>query len=331
MTATATAAPVVTRARVGWGDLLWLTWRRHRWTVLATAVPVVGLAAVALVMTWHVEASGHVRHELPLPGYTYTGASEALTFLPTFGGALIAVFWAAPLLSREYEQRTHLTVWGQDLSPVRWLTGQVVLLGVPAIGLTAGFSAALVTLMNSMNAHAVGDPPFRPFDYDVFEVVPQVQVGYAAFGFALGLALGAVTRRTVLSMGLALVGFFLVRGLVASMWRPYYLAPLRDVRPFRAGRDGALQGPPPDAMVVDMGYLDGAGNEVDLVTSPCGDSPVGSFQRCMVEHGITDVYTDYQPLDRLVPFQLIEVGVFTALAAGLLALAFWWVGRAHQV
>ena len=284
----------------------------------------VGLSALALGMAWHIEATGHVRHSLLFDEYTYDGAARALSLAPVMAGVLVAVFWAAPLLAREYEQRTHLVVWTQDLTPVRWLVGKVVLLG-----------AAVVVLLNTVNAHSAEGERFGPFDSDAFEVVPHVQVGYALFGFALGLALSAVTRRTVLSMGLSFGVFFVVRGLVASLWRPYYATPLRNAAPFDPVAGGSSEDawPGPDHLMVDVGYLNAAGAEVEVSHTAC-TAPSGSpeeYGRCLADQGVVQLFVDHQPPDRVVPFQLVELGVYTAFAAGLLVLAFWWVKRMHRV
>ncbi|WP_158844307.1 ABC transporter permease [Saccharothrix deserti] len=322
-----TAAPVATRTRVGWGDLLWLTWRQHRWTILGTAVVVVGAAAVALGIAWHTDATGE-KHDL-LGRWSYLDVSQMLTLTPMALGAVIAVFWTAPLLSREYEQRTHLVVWSQDLTPIRWLVGKVVLLGAITVVLAAGLGTALIKLMNSMNAVTTDYVPFRPFEGAAFEAAPQVQVGYAVFGFALGLAFSAITRRTVLSMGLALGGFFLVRAFVAGFWRPYFQEPLRKVEPYdesplywSAGNDGSW--------TVNSGYADAAGNEIDFPQVCGGTQSNTEYAKCMADNGV-QTFSDYHPADRLVSFQWFEFGVFALLAAGLFALTFVWVRRSRGV
>ncbi len=326
MSATTTAAaPVTERARVGWGDLAWLTWRQHRWTVSATAVAVGGVVALALGMAAHIDATGEVQELFGRWGYL--GVSQALAFTPIPLGAIIAVFWAAPLLSREYEQRTHLVVWSQDVSPMRWLAAKVVLLGVTAVALAAGLGLALIKLMNSVNAVVTGFVPFRAFYSDAFEAAPQVQVGYAAFGFALGLAFSAVTRRTVLSMGLTLGVFFVVRAFVAGVWRPFFREPLRLVEPY-----GEHTGWDPDGTTwtVRGGFADAAGDEMPFPQVCTGANSNADYVECMVDKGVYYV-SEYHPVDRVVPFQLFETAIFLALAAGLLVLAFTWVRRARRV
>ncbi|MFJ6675341.1 ABC transporter permease [Actinosynnema sp. NPDC091369] len=321
---TTTAAPVTERARVGWGDLAWLTWRQHRWAIVVTALAVGAVAALAVGMASHADATGEAQELFGEWGYL--GVSQALASATTVLGAVIAVFWAAPLLSREYEQRTHLVVWSQDVGPLRWLAAKVVLLGVTATALAAVLGVALIKLMNSMNAVVTGFAPFMPFYSDAFEAAPQVQVGYAAFGFALGLAFSAITRRTVLSMGLTLGVYLAVRAAVAGFWRPFYQEPLRKVETY-----GQHTGWNPDNVTwtVRSSYSDAAGNEI---TFPQGCSDTRSyvdFTECMDDRGVHFV-SEYHPIDRLVPFQLIEAGIFLAFAAGLLVLAFTWVRRARR-
>ncbi|MEU4742722.1 hypothetical protein AB0G02_19970 [Actinosynnema sp. NPDC023658] len=330
MTATTTSAPVTARrVRVGWADLAWLTWRQHRWVVLGTAVAVVGTVALSLGMALHVDATGDT-HEL-LGRFGYVGVAQQLALVPMVLGLVIALFWAAPLLSREYEQRTHLVVWSQDLTALRWLAGKVVLLGAVASALAAGLGLALVKLMNSLNAADTAYPRFQPFDSQPFEAAPQVQVGYALFGFALGVACSAITRRTVPAMGVTLVVFLVVRFLVARVWRPYFLVPLHRVGPYdeyaaywslHTGSDGSW--------VIDRGYADVAGNETPFPTG-CESAPSRTdYARCLDEHGVRFI-SDYHPADRLVPFQWFEFAIFAVLAAALFALAFARVRRAHRV
>ncbi|MEV8437204.1 hypothetical protein AB0425_07515 [Actinosynnema sp. NPDC051121] len=331
MTATTTgfaaAAPVTERTRVGWGDLAWLTWRQHRWAITGLVVVVLGVAAFALGMAWHVDATG-ATHEL-FGRVRYVDAAQMLMLVPMTFGLAIAVFWAAPLLSREYEQRTHLVAWSQDITPTRWLAGKVVLLGVPAVALSVGLGLASIKLMNSLNAVMTEYRPFPAFNSPAFEVVPPVQAAYAAFGFALGLALSAVTRRTVLSMGLALTSFIVVRVVVTWFWRPYFQTPLRGIEKYDP-YESQWDGPGAGAWTVDSGFADAAGNEMPFPEA-CSNLRSGDdYAKCMTDHQV-NFFMDYHPVDRLLPFQLIESAIFAVLAAGLLAVAFAWVRRARRV
>ena len=93
------------------------------------------------------------------------------------------------------------------------------------------------------------------------------------FGFALGLVLSALTRRTVLSMALTL-GVYAVVRFALIPWRPHYLPAVREATPFGSGDGRPTQ---PDDLWI-----------------------VGSF-------------VDYQPVTRVPALQFIEVGIFAVL------------------
>ena len=326
MTTTTDAAPVTRRARVGWADLAWLTWRQHRWAVVGLAAVVGAVVALALGLAWQIEATGG-KGEL-LGRWSYLSVAKVVTPAPMAIGLAIGVFWAAPLLSREYEQRTHLVVWSQDITPTRWLTGKVVLLGVPALVLSACVGLATTELMDSVDAAESGFRQYGPLEPLAFDSTPLMQVGYAAFGFALGLAFSAVTRRTVPSMALALGAFIAVRAVVAGLWRPHYQQPLREVEPYDPG-ERAWAGPGDGAWTVDVGLSDAAGNEIPF-NAVCSGVNGQDFVQCMEDNAV-HTFTAYHPAERLVPFQLFEFAIFTVLAAGLFALAFARVRRAGRV
>ncbi|MEV0678278.1 hypothetical protein AB0I60_17355 [Actinosynnema sp. NPDC050436] len=338
MSATTTSTPVRRRTGIGWGDLAWLTWRQHRWAVVALGGLVVLGSAFSLVMA---SFSGQADADVPaffreVIGFTATGRN--MVILSTVFGGLVAVFWAAPLLAHEYEQRTYVLAWGQDLSPTRWLAGKVVLLVVPAVALAAGLGAATTVLLRAVNAWVASTRatqqvylPFGPFGSDAFEAAPLMQAGYALFGFALGLALSAVFRRTLVAMAVTLGVFTVVRLLMANVWRPRFWSPERFVEPFPQPLDelmtaeSALQ----DSLRVGSGFLDAAGNEVRLPI--CSGETEATYNQCLRESGIVSYYVDHHPVDRLVPFQLFEFALYGLLSAGLLVLAFGLVRRAYRL
>ncbi|TQM82765.1 hypothetical protein FHX81_5176 [Saccharothrix saharensis] len=328
MTGTTTAAPVVERTRVGWGDLAWLTWRQHRWAIVCLLGASAAAILLALGLAWYVGATGDTSHMVGR--WRFVGLGQSLMLAPVAFGLAVAVFWAAPLLSREYEQRTHLMVWSQDVSPTRWLAGKVLALGVPAVAAAAGVGLAVRTMVVSTNTAMSEYSPLRPFEMPVYETAPLLQFSYAAFGFGLGLAISAVTRRTVLSMGLTLVSFIAVRVVVSGLWRPHFQEPLRVVEPYDPTYAQSWSLVDSGALTVDSGFSDADGNEVPF-PAECSDLADNlDYTRCVQEKNVL-LFTDYHPEDRLVPFQLFESAIFTALAAALFALAFTWVRRARRV
>lgn len=130
-------------------DLVWLTWRQHRWAITAS---VVLAGALTGSMVYVADRIGEINQQC---GYAVcpSGSSQAQELVGQFGllavtaqlaiavvvmPLLIGVFLGAPLLAREHEQRTLLLAWSQDVSPQRWLWSKLVLLGGLIAVLTAG-------------------------------------------------------------------------------------------------------------------------------------------------------------------------------------------------
>ncbi len=321
MTASTVSAASRPKRRVRSGarlvDLAWLTWRQHRLLITAT---VLGLAATIGYLLWvragfvGLECSPTCSVDDPL-GFTsrVNGPMNWLLMATSALGGIIAVFWGAPLLAREYEQRTHLLVWTQDVSPMRWLVSKVALLSGLAVLFSVALALAGGMLVGQMNSADPGAVSL--FENPAFELWLPLLPTYALFGLALGVAIGGFTRSTVTSMGLTLLGFTATRVLVGSLGRPNFEAPLRYVGPLGA----APRRGDPNALMIDMGYLDTAGNKVSI---PADCLRSDNITDCMTSRGIVG-FEDYQPGDRLDTFRLIELGIFLGLAVVLFALAWW--------
>jgi hypothetical protein len=313
------ASTVTHRDRVGWADLAWVTWRQHRLVLVGTGALVL-VVAVAMVVTGLI-VDPDARPLMPSdwldPGF-FAGC------VMCYGG-VVAAFWAAPLLSREYEHRTHLFAWSQDVSAARWLMGQVLVLVAAAVVFALVLGTAGSFMVGETRSGAAFSMPF-------FQVVPLVQVGYTLFGFALGLVTSALARKSVLSLGLTTVVYIAVRVFVAHAWRPYYQTPVREVSPLEAPGWSA---PLSDTarLYVDSGYLDTAGNPVDYPTACITRhySEAEQHYDCLRQNGVVSYYQDYQPGERLGVFRLIEFGVFVVLAAALFVLAWRLTRRVRRL
>jgi hypothetical protein len=147
------------------------------------------------------------------------------------------------------------------------------------------------------------------------------------FALALGVAAGALIRRTVPAMAVTLVAFLAVRLPVEFLWRPHYMSPLSVTSAI--GDPSATT--PAGAWVLDSGLVDAHGNQVYAsdVFQTCGPDAFTSFKApnaCVNAHGWLQSLT-YQPLERFWPFQLIEAGIFVTLSAAVVALTVLWVRR----
>lgn len=267
--------------------MIWVTYRQHRWAIIGTAVAVLGLWLAG----W---TSEHVQRDLP---YSYFGT-------------IVAVFWGAPLLSGEYEGRTHVFAWTQDISPTRWLLEKVAVLALA--------SAVLAVVLGALARLSAPSPD----PWTVFEESAVLQVGYAWLGLALGLACSALARRTVVAMGLSLFAFQLVRVVLARWGREHYLPPVHTWRPDPPRGVEYQRQLPVDGLWVDSGYADKNGDPMPPPLHCNGDDA------CLEANGQVGHYVDYQPGSRFVLFQMIEFGICVLLAAVLLAVALATLRRA---
>ncbi|HEX4175783.1 MAG TPA: hypothetical protein VHY81_07685, partial [Acidimicrobiales bacterium] len=216
--------------------MLWLSVRQFRTQALVAAAGLAGLAVVIvlvgsqLLADFHTSVSacagtgcGNAANDF-IEKYTLMGSWQDGLVLVVPG--LIGVFWGAPLVARELESGTFRLAWTQSISRARWTLTKLGLLVVAAM-VAAGLCSLMVTWWSSPLDFVVGAGPFA--HYDTRGIVP---VAYAAFAFTLGVAAGAIIRRTVAAMATALVAFTAVRVAFVEWARPHLMAPLSMRNPF---------------------------------------------------------------------------------------------------
>jgi hypothetical protein len=204
--------------------------------------------------------------------------------------ALIGLFWGAPLISRELEAGTHRLVWNQSITRTRWLAVQLGLTGLAAMA-AAGLGTLAVTWWSSpIDKSAADFPRMAPLLFDARGIVP---VAYAAFAFTLGVTVGMLVRRTVPAMAITLAAFVAVQVAMPLLVRPHLLPPTRAT------------------VEITTSNLDG------LQAGPNGP------MRVLAKASAAGAWLLYQPSSRFWPFQWIESGIYTVLAAGLAGLCFW--------
>ncbi|MDT7788683.1 MAG: hypothetical protein QOF58_7102 [Pseudonocardiales bacterium] len=287
--------------------LLWLTWRQHRWTIAGTALLAL-FAAYALIRTETWELAGD---SMPMSGFY--GLMVQLIF-----GGVVGTFWGAPLISRELEERTYFVAWGQDVTPVKWLRGKAIVLGV---------LAALLGVVVGLGDGHVGSQ----LSWSAFESHPVVQMGYALFGLALGVFIGLLTRHVVTAIAATLVFYTFSRMLLSVFLRDHYLPVARVVSRWENVPDI-----PRGAMELGGGFV---GRDLRPVSVPDVCEKHVNLNTCMRNTGsAVGTYVDYQPVERITAFQFIEFGVFAALTGVLFYLTFrllrrgggWKPSRSHR-
>jgi ABC-type transport system involved in multi-copper enzyme maturation permease subunit len=211
--------------------MIWTTWRQHRSEAAVGALILAALTAALLAVG---SAARHRARALGLSACANTSkdCSDALAQLhrdfhaiPPFTFALIAVpliagmFWAAPLVSREYEAGTHHLAWTQSISPLRWITTKITLIfaAVAAAALVLGLVSAWT--LDPLSPAFGGR--YNSTWYDVTGIVP---VSCMLFALALGVAASALIRRTLPAMAATLTVYAAAR--IPIHWIRWHFAPL---------------------------------------------------------------------------------------------------------
>lgn len=308
---TAMAQPLtytnIRRSRVSLADLYLLTLRQHRVGIAAT---VAGYLVFALLVRFTNNVS-----------VTSTFHFDPKNVLPALAGA-VAVFWGAPLLANEYERHTNLLVWSQDVSPRRWLLAKVTLLGALIVALTAVLAIAEQAGFGNIEQ----DTSFVYWQ-PVFEAAIPLAIGYAVFGFAIGLAASAVWRRVIPAMATALAGFAGIRLLISTLVRPYLflhlITPVQWITPVTDNGS-------PDGLWLDFHYLNTAGQAVpeDAAFAGIQLTPDTNVNQVLLKHGVVKDVIVYQPASRVGTFQLAELAIYLVLIAIAVFIAFRAVRRA---
>jgi hypothetical protein len=346
--------------------MLWLSLRQFRGQAIVAAAVLAALAVLLVLVGLHVWDDFH---HVTSCAHSSNCAGASTTFTNTFSEmwtwlnglmlvvpGLVGVFWGAPLVARELETGTFRLAWTQSISRARWTLVKLGLLGLAAMAV-AGLCSLLVTWWASP-LDAVGSAgPFSTFD--TRDIAP---VGYAAFAFALGVAAGAVLRRTVAAMGVTLVVFAGVRVAFVEWIRPHLMAPIVTRTPFSVSSPRRVQigaHIPHGAWVVSSSLVTRAGQVItggvnglfaNVSTGPggrgisipgvgscpgVGVTPAagekglrlgGEVAQCVRQLHLSYVVT-YQPANRYWPFQIYETLIFVGLAAVIGVGTVWWVRR----
>lgn len=346
--------------------MIWLTWRQFRVQAVTAAA---ALAAFAILLAATGPHLASLYAASPITGCHGGGCVNAAnTFLSRLttispypdvyllgiglilaAPAIIGIFWGAPLIAREVENQTFALVWTQSITRSRWLVMKLALTGLAAVAVTEALSLMQTWWADPISkAIGIGGPyPYGSvFDQGrlgevIFASSGIAPLGYAAFGFALGTATGALIRRALPAMALTLAIVVAVQVAMPLWVRPHLISPARMVVSgpnfFEAAAmsvgtlEASIVPGQPEAWILSSGPITAAGKPVSTIPDGCLSPTVGkggspNLGGCMASRGIREAIT-YQPASRYWPFQWIETGIFLALALGLAGLCFWRLGR----
>jgi hypothetical protein len=328
--------------------MTWVVWRQHRNQAYFAAAVLAAFAVLLLVTGQQMASQYQSALASCAASRTCGNLASALTLgspvvsllvtLTVVVPCLLGVFWGGPLVARELETGTSQFTWMQSVSRRRWLAVKAgwVLLAAAAWG---GAVSALVTWWSSP-VNALKHQNFQPSQFDIQGIVP---VGYAVFAVALGIATGALLRRTLPALAITLGFFVFLRIVVADYLRPHYMTAITTaynlLHPVTPGgsywqlASGTLG---PDGKVQSFLGIGSAHLElrqqfsthlnqviIDRVPPACSAylhqaSSIPAVA-CLTRHGYRG-FLSYQPASRYWAFQGIETGIFVFLAAALLAV-----------
>ncbi|WP_127505992.1 ABC transporter permease subunit [Actinoplanes solisilvae] len=317
--------------------MLWLTWRQYRGQLLITGALLLGLGTLLLLSG--LDAAGYLDQHAP-PGCP--GAGEAcdavrgelaqrfqrmsivLDLLPIGAPAVIGAFWGAPLISREFERRTHRLAWTQSVPVARWLTVKLAVLSV--LVLLAGMALS-VMLTRWLDTLGMTDTAFG--HAALFNLVGIAPAVWWLFAMLLGVAAGAVLRRTLPAMAVT-IAIVAVTFPVLVLAQDAYATPVRTVN---ADTQALIAS---GSIIAGDAWVDSAGREsatpVDtLCPLPAGQSAGPEFPdrgqaACMAKLGFQPA-VDHQPPSRFWLFQAIQAGILLAASAVLAVIAILRTAR----
>ncbi|MGW1344903.1 ABC transporter permease [Kribbella sp. NPDC002412] len=346
--------------------MIWLTWRQFRVQFLVVAA-VIAVAVGFLVVTGPGLADDYRRlttdfirnlsFERLTPQLYYIGQALLYAVPPVVGA-----FWGAPLIARELETGTHRLVWSQSIGRRRWLATKVGFAGLSAIAITAVLSLAVTwwsdPIDDAINAGQDSNTYLPRMFPPVFSARGLVPIGYAAFAFALGVAVGLVVRRTLVALAVTLAAVILVQILTPTLIRPHLMAPTdrtiiasaENIRGFML--DGS--GPDPQVKQIEVATgavgawklsdetVDKSGKALSTLPSwtiDCEPGPPPGMRQEEVPNPKRDAcfqrladegyrqHVRYFEANTFWALQWREFGLFILLALGLTGFSFWRIRR----
>ena len=293
--------------------MIWVTWRQHR----TQAVVMLGLLLAITILavafgTWmratfsadglaaclaRSKGAGCPATITSFVNKFNGGATLPLTIvlfaIPGFLGAAVG----APLLGQELERGTWQLAWSQTVPRTRWLVTKLVMV----MGGLVVFGAAVTAVMSWSRAPLDRisirlQPP--PFNIEGLSLTCSL---LCAFGLAV-LA-GLLLRNTIAAMVVGYIAWEAPTLVVTMLNGPLNVLTSTMSIPCRDGCPGAST------------------NSVSPVTGNMGD-----LVRNVARDGNQLVVT-YLPASRFWTLQLIEGGIYLAVAAAALGTAIWLLHR----
>ncbi len=304
--------------------MTWFLWRQHRAGGIVLAAVLAAFAVAAIVTGIRMAdvydaararcTTGGARCTGDLGGlFNGDGAIIDAVHLTILLPVVMGAFLGATLVARETEHGTNVLVWTQGVTRRRW-TSRSVTFALVTTFIVAGLTSILVTWWSGTTNSLDGNR-FQGAQFDTQNVVP---VAHALFAVALGMAAGAVLRRSLPAIA-ATVGVYVgVRMLVSVYGRPLYAATRVMTTPLGETDVVVASG----SWTVSRSIVDAAGTSADRIQVPtsCVAATRDSIDSCLGRLGFREVVR-FHPASDYWRFQWTESAFFVALAAVLTVVA----------
>ncbi|MGB8939542.1 MAG: ABC transporter permease [Streptomyces sp.] len=311
------------------GGTTWLVWRQHRaafWTIIALT-----LLSVAAMVFLRGQMMDYLRTLDPSekkpgglpPGFEPFGerlfdAGSYLGYLPVLAGVLLG----APLVAGDLETGTAKLVTSQSVSRLRWITTK---LAVPAalIALSTGVLSAVYNWWWSPVKMSAQQMEWT--SGVIFDVTGAMPVAYALLTFTVGVAVGMVLRRTLVSMVVTL-GIVVAIGLVWDRFR-VNLGHVMTVSTDKGVGPGAKQ-PELPAQAVQQGqgtdFLTSSGDRLDWMTCLDKMDDTKAHTACLESKHVVGWSMDYLPIDQMHTMQWLGTAIMLTLTAAVTTFTILW-------
>jgi hypothetical protein len=303
--------------------MVWVTWRQHRFGLLAGGALLCALAAFMIVQGVGMHAT---YASLGLDRFSSFDSPKAASLAETFQSEylglglylprvamflplFIGAFVGAPLLAREYETGTFRFAWTQGVGRGRWVLVKVVLLGAVLTAMGLAFSLVFSWWYGPF-ARMMGPMP---------EVDGVVFAARLLFGFAAGALVGDLLRRTVPAIAVTMLVWVAVVLPTALLLRPHIQAPL--LGRVDVGSKFSTEWTLSQWWVDPQGHRLGRAAYNTIARLHAAD-PSGWLTR----HRYV-LWESYQPASRFWTFQIVEASGLVLLAVALAAATVWLVRR----
>jgi ABC-type transport system involved in multi-copper enzyme maturation permease subunit len=334
--------------------MIWVAWRRHRLMLLILAALLVALSVwMALVAHSYDVASNLQRTNRCSNPYGnnnsacfgYLAQAQIIIVVLLALPCLIGLVIGAPLVAGELHSHTNRLAWTQSISRTRWFVTKWLLGVVGLIALSSLFQLVVSRWFGHVHVASIGVLSYsqgfgadhiRPTLFNITGVVP---IGYVLFAFSLGVALGAVIRRTPWAIAATVVAYGAAAMVMVVAVRPnlmpqtFVAFQTQITAPLSSGPAASNRAPwnlgsgyryvPGYKVPASAPSANAAGQTCQLLA----DAPTPTrYNRCITDHHLQDGVF-YQAADHYWPLQWRESAIYFGASIILFAIGLWSVRR----